>query len=346
MKRSLLVFLVVLAISTRAFALSTVTKTVKSSGGDYTSLSAWEAGEQRNLVTADEIAVAECYAFEDTTKVSVSGWTTDATRYIKIYTPTSERHDGKWDTSAYRLSLVSASSYVLLISSGYVRIEGLQLYQQSADAAGGVYLNTTGGEIQFSYNILRGTPATTTGRAMLSLSGSGPNGMVKIWNNLIYDGRNGIHHNSGDSGNTYIFYNNTLVDVTFAGIRITDAIGDVTLYLKNNLVQGTDINYNISSFTSLTTANNLSEDATSPDSSYRSKVVTFENEGADDFHLGSGDTEAKENGADLSSDPQLAFSDDIDGDTRSGTWDIGADEYVVVGVTIPLFYHHYKQMGN
>ena len=30
----------------------------------------------------------------------------------------------------------------------------------------------------------------------------------------------------------------------------------------------------------------------------------------------------------MSSDGNLAFSDDIDGDTRSGTWDIGADEFV------------------
>lgn len=280
------------------------------------------------MPTLDEIHVAECYAFEDTAKATINGWTTDATRYIKIYTPTAERHDGKWDTSAYRLSLVSDSSYVLLIYEDYARVEGLQLYQESATAAGVFFLNTGGGEIQVSYNILRGTPATTTGRYMLGSGGVGPNGTIKIWNNLFYNGRNGIFHNFGDSGNTYIVYNNTLVDVEVYGIRITDSVGDVTLYLKNNLVQGTDTNYNVTSFTSLTTANNLSEDTTSPDASYRSKVVTFENEGADDFHLGSGDTEAKNNGVDLSADGQLAFSDDIDGDTRSAPWDIGADEYV------------------
>jgi hypothetical protein len=293
-------------------------KTVKSSGGDYTSLSAFDAGEQRNLVTADEIAVAECYAFEDGTAVDINGWTTDSTRYIKIYTPTSERHDGKWDATAYRLSLSNPSAYILILREDYIRVEGLQLYQQSDTASGILLLIANAGEIQISHNILRGTPATTSGRYMFNLSGFGPNGTVKIWNNLFYDGRYGIRHSFGSAGNTYIVYNNTVVDVEAIGIQFSDSVGDVTLYLKNNLVQGTDTNYTVSSFTSFTHSNNLSEDATSPDATYRSKVVTFENEGADDFHLGSGDTEARDNGTDLSTDPdgQLSFSDDIDGDTR------------------------------
>src|SRR3990170_1219772 len=82
---------------------TTVTKTIKSSGGDYTSLSAWEAGQQGNLVTADQIQVAECYSMLDTSICVINGWTTDATRYIEIKTPVSERHDGKWNTSKYRL---------------------------------------------------------------------------------------------------------------------------------------------------------------------------------------------------------------------------------------------------
>ena len=36
---------------------TTVTKTIKPSGGDYTSASAWEAGQQGNLVTGDTVQV-------------------------------------------------------------------------------------------------------------------------------------------------------------------------------------------------------------------------------------------------------------------------------------------------
>ena len=95
------------------------------------------------------------------------------------------------------------------------------------------------------------------------------------------------------------------------------------MYLKNNCVQGAATNY---SGPQGTTATNLSEDATSPEVGLRSKVVSFVDEANDDFHLASGDTSAKDAGTDLSADGQLAFSDDIDGATRSGSWDIGADE--------------------
>lgn len=56
--------------------------------------------------------------------------------------------------------------------------------------------------------------------------------------------------------------------------------------------------------------------------------VTFEDEGNDDFHLGSADTIAKDKATDLSSDSNLPMWDDIDRDARGVTWDVGADEYV------------------
>jgi hypothetical protein len=44
-----------------------------------------------------------------------------------------------------------------------------------------------------------------------------------------------------------------------------------------------------------------------------------------DFHIATGST-LKDQGTDLSGDADYAFSDDIDGQTRTGTWDVGADE--------------------
>ncbi len=97
--------------------------TIKSKGGDYTSLAAWEAAQQRDLTAVDEIAVAECYNFQDTTAVLIAGWTTDATRYIKVYTPTSERHTGVADTG-YRLTV--AGVWAMQIREEHVHLEGLE----------------------------------------------------------------------------------------------------------------------------------------------------------------------------------------------------------------------------
>ena len=44
------------------------------------------------------------------------------------------------------------------------------------------------------------------------------------------------------------------------------------------------------------------------------------------LHLASGDTAWKDRGVNLSTDPLFPFSTDGDGATRTGTWDIGADE--------------------
>ena len=66
--------------------------------------------------------------------------------------------------------------------------------------------------------------------------------------------------------------------------------------------------------------------------------VTFENEGSDDFHLGSGDTFAKDNWYNVYGDGDIAVIDDIDGDARpnDNTGDIGADEFVSSGQDIAI----------
>ncbi|MCK4985262.1 MAG: hypothetical protein KAS40_07075, partial [Desulfobacterales bacterium] len=93
----------------------------------YTSLSNWQSQTENtnitepaeddvnpstDLVTANTIMMVACYGDgEDTTSVTITGWATDPDNYIKIFTPvsssevgTSQRHDGKWNTSAYRIS--------------------------------------------------------------------------------------------------------------------------------------------------------------------------------------------------------------------------------------------------
>jgi hypothetical protein len=115
---------------------------------------------------------------------------------------------------------------------------------------------------------------------------------------------------------------------------VSNAYNTGTLNLKNNLANGNTTNdYYFEGGHTRNTATNLSEDTSSPNNTWDSKAVTFENEGSDNFHLASGDTAAKDQGTDLSADAALAFSDDVDGATRSGTWDIGADEYTAAAAT-------------
>ena len=81
------------------------------SGTDYLSLSLWESNEQGDLTgVRDEIAIAKCRCTGGTadTSVSIDGWTTSSTQYIKIWTDPAEsyRHAGVYPSSGniYRMS--------------------------------------------------------------------------------------------------------------------------------------------------------------------------------------------------------------------------------------------------
>jgi hypothetical protein len=124
---------------------TTVTSTIKSSGGDYTSLSAWETAKQADLVAADQIQQAECYNFALSDNILIDGWTTSATQYIRIYTPTAERHNGtqrEVSGSGFRIS-TGGGSAPIAINENYVRIEGLEIENTSTTVTGAISIDGT-----------------------------------------------------------------------------------------------------------------------------------------------------------------------------------------------------------
>ena len=73
-------------------------------GGDYSLMSDWEAGEQRDLVALDETETLECYndwpsGLVDS--VNINGWTTDATRFVTVKAADGESAQGKIDAGFY-----------------------------------------------------------------------------------------------------------------------------------------------------------------------------------------------------------------------------------------------------
>jgi hypothetical protein len=81
---------------------TTITKTVQG-GGDYTTLAAFESGEQRDLVAADEIARALCGNFQDTAFADFFGWTLDEDHYYIAEAADDHQCVGSLTTNAYRL---------------------------------------------------------------------------------------------------------------------------------------------------------------------------------------------------------------------------------------------------
>ena len=303
----------------------------------YTSLFNWESARQRDLVLnneIEEVRIEGTWIQADKKPIVIDGWTTTPDNYIRIYTDASARHDGKWNTSKYRLEITN--NIGIDIKEDYVKIDGLQINLiNNAAGSNRIGIRTTYAglmtDIQISNNIIKGSiSGSTLGATGISV-GSSDTSVNKVWNNIIYDFYNNQDTSSykcvsGSNGFVYL-YSNTIYSCK---IGVSFGSGIEAKVLKNNLVYH-DISLNPTfkdyQYVSGATSNNdISSDATSPDTAFRNKIVLFVDKTNKDFHLSSLDTSAKDSGIDLSSDANLAFNTDIDREIRSGFWDIGADE--------------------
>lgn len=419
-KKLLLTILLLLFGITEVFAATEFIVTVKSSGGDYTTLQSAETGIQNDLTSATikvfsisayttptlvagdtvlgqastatgvvvlvnaartqvlikTIAVAAFQSGEVVQKTTDAGVTvtlsnagdspiigiacyssaapdgaatidgsvSSATNYIKIYTPTSERHLGVYNTSKYRIETTN-NTIPLVVKDPFVRVDGLQFYLQSSNAAnprivqfyatGGTVGEVANNVVYFTNNIIRGhTNSTQTGFEGVQIyqAGSGTSNAY-VYNNLIYDivssgdaAETGLDVN--DSAFNFYIYNNTFVGIGARGIT---AGASTTKTMRNNLFSGSgtiDINGTVNdtsgnnSTTRASIGYTCSPGACSGDRT--SQTFTFVNSGASDWHLASTDAGARNYGAELSG----TFTTDIDGQTRPGesVWDIGMDE--------------------
>ncbi|MBN2566818.1 hypothetical protein JXB02_01875, partial [Candidatus Woesearchaeota archaeon] len=340
------------------------TATVNSIKRAFNSLSAAESGASgaaylgtSNLTQVNVTLNLACYGDgSDAAAVTVDGYVTGEENYINIYTPwnssevgASQRHDGVWDSGAYRLELASTVA-VLSISDQHVRIDGLQINNTyDPDLAGPDGINVAeGADVRISNNIITrtgdGTPSSD-GECGIYADNIAANSVVRIWNNIIYDyGISIFSDYVSSTGSTFYVYDNTIVDSFMQGVQIRDSVGDANLYLKNNLVFGSlgpFGNYFVTTFTNSNCSNNMGNGSSAPcsDPNYvecgDDGTDIFVDYANDDFHIKK-TSDATDKGADLSADPYHSIIYDIDGDARSVPWDIGADELSGAAPTVTL----------
>ncbi|MBI5507645.1 MAG: hypothetical protein HY903_02715 [Deltaproteobacteria bacterium] len=291
--------------------------TVSSIRHEFASLSAAEAGASdaghlgtADLVLGNYVLNLPCYhdTSADTAAVVIDGYETGPENYVRIYAPydtlaevnQSQRHDGKWSDSRFRLRVAGARP----IDNGlrYTRIEGLQVDAAGADIAlytsGGPFASLSGNIVK---NALQGIYGLAYGWA---------------WNNLVYD--------AGDSC-FWLQADNHVYNNTAHGCRTGFNANSSGSVLKNNLVQASVVGY-AGSF-DVSSSHNLSDHADAPGTSTRNTAsVLFADQGRKDFHLARGDSAARDRGADLSIDDALLVAADIDRAGRGAAPDIGADE--------------------
>jgi len=291
-----------------------------------------------------------CYADAiDIGLTDITGWTAGANNKFRIFAPyetrhvgVRQRHQGVWDTATY-FTKRNTNNETLHIDQTHTIIEGLQLENQSsADwedvvSVGDVVAFPASGVAEINGNIVyyNATGSFTTAFGINSWQpGSGMS--LYITNNIIIGPTAGnaaaagigTHMSSDVSYNIYA-YNNTIVGRFYYGIKLTSGVATVSTRAKNNLVQ----NSLTAAYNSNSGGNwhgdsryNLAYDTTAPGTNtLNSRTVSFVSAAGLNYHVQMSDTAAHSAGVDLSADASYPINNDIDGTTRSGTWDVGAD---------------------
>lgn len=297
----------------------------------YSSMASAEAAEQTTVNVSDRF-IFECKGVAADTGFTISGWTVNGEIIVRSHT--SSRHAGVYDTGKYR---VEDTTNVITLADNNTTLEYIQVADTSPGSRFCVIFSGGSGGSKLLRSVLKDD---TAGAGDTAISFASSNAEFQIAHNIFYGFPDIIFDNSTDGAIATVF-NNTFVDC--------DSIYTVTKtnlpLFKNNIIQnstnGITGTVDSGSDFNATDSANFGSGYTTNTNDRVSQTFTFVNAGANDYHITPGDTGVKDHGTDLSG---VTDSIDIDGDAIAGTWSIGADFIVsVVGVTIPVIMHSYKQ---
>lgn len=268
---------------------------------------------------------------------------TDSTHLVRVKTVGADRPTiAPWiDASKPRFSCSNNGTACLQINLLYAEVDGIQAINTATGTGtyNAVADNTTAGlSLKITNSVMTTATCNTGGGGACTPFGFSPNvanTRLTMWNNLAFgtniSGSYELRAGLSNNGEILILYNNGAIGGDGSAYRFDGNGGSLTLIAANNWAQGTGKTlgswFISGSFGTYTHNNNVTEDATSPDVGGRNKTIVFVNEAGNNFKLDPTDTAAKDQGADLSG----TFTNDLAGNTRSGTWDVGPLEYQASG---------------
>lgn len=339
---------------------TTVTKTIKASGGDYSTIAGWEADTDDDLVTADEVRVGEVYAsMSPITEFGVvmGGATVDSTRYRVLRVRSADRHDGKSGGVLWSVGGTPADDN-LSVSEDYAQVLGFNFDSWDtgffAIVLGGdfnrvaycLFHDNTGldsaaiswGNARLKTAYIYNCAFWNLGGAAIRFGGTGvdPQGNTAyVYNCTAHDCCNnlsgsaaakadkpviGVYDNGTVSNDTIIYCVNCAVDSGDANAPAVQGGGSGGVGGGSGVV---DIRFSAVNDTSISTALNVTDSGNNTES----VVFTSEIVSNNDPHINAASSSVLLNGGtNLSSDPNLAFGDDYEEGVRGSVWDIGADE--------------------
>jgi hypothetical protein len=224
---------------------------------------------------------------------------------------------------------------VFHVKDGFTRIERIQIRTTSAATSSAIvfsWYDGAGGSRAVGC-LLRGNNADASAFHIGFFSNGAANGTLYMANCVAYDMGTGHAVSNGfrltQSTDTWYAYNCTAHNCASGLLQSAG-----TCVARNCLTAAcTDGFTGTFDAASDYNASDLASDAPGANSR-NAQTFTFVDEGADDLHLAGTDGGAQNFGTDLSGDSAFPFSTDFDGETRAGSWDIGADEVSPVQLVV------------
>lgn len=250
--------------------------------------------------------------------VDIIDLTTDATHFIKITVPESERHDG---TNGSGFFISSTMGNTLTSASDYTVYAYLDVTNKSTTSGTNSCLKIAGAASNSTIDSCIAVCNMSAGTKVAILTFNN----VKILNNLVVSGTYDFLVGAYGTHKDVYIANNTISGCTY-GIYSDIAQTDGGTLINNVLYgNGTDfIEAGASSWKSESGDNATSKSSISSALGTITNLTSadFNDAANDDFHIPS-TSDLYEAGSDLSS----VFTTDIDGDTRT-LWSIGIDDGV------------------
>lgn len=310
-------------------------------GETRTTIASWESNDLGGTLT--EVETGECKG-EIFDRVTINGSTTSAANYIHLTANSANYHDGRAQAVAGGTGFARVDGNLtggaanVLIADDHVRVSWLEYYNAGRvggsnnrscieDSSGNIAATN---DLQVHHCIIHNDDASTsTGNAAVRVND--PDCNYTIYRNIFYGmGSSGVRASNGVS---HIINANTIFECDNGGNDSTRGIwvaSGVTATVKNNVCcengDGTNDDFRLDG--TMTTADNWSSDATSPETGNRNITTTSQFVNATTTWA-STDLLVKDSSADIADgggNLGSPYDTDITNTAVTGTWDAGADE--------------------
>lgn len=309
-----------------------------TSGATRAFASLAEALDSLPTTLVDAVTIYCSGSAADTASVTQVHWdfTTSSTNYILIIGEQSPNFPGgsptgKYDTSKYRMELTNSDG-IYNNNAGHARIEGLQIQVTVTTSIANDYncfrlatANNLNGPVdhRFGYCIAKIVVSGGATDNVFGFINSDPTsgGTCQLYNCLAYGGYCGY----GSDGTAWAASNLKNYNCTAWGNEFNWMDVQICVNcLSANPTTGDGFGFLSTGSTGH--RNNASDESSAVGTNSRiNQTFSFVDVTGRDFHLTSTDSGARNFGL---ANPSALYSDDIDGQARTGSWDIGFDEYV------------------